>query len=525
MYLLNSVGPSNMWFRSLLALLFATPLLATAQCPEWIKTQEALLPECPEGNGPKMVPETYPLAAVVVSDSSTHYGTGFTPSVVEKVLKAAGDNPPIIILPTNDLSFANVQKQVDAMSGTPAQKAKWKASLVHIKDGGYTWQQDYMQPFVDPKTGQVILRRVYNYFWSGESYQKVSGALAGCGFIAGEPLVPNQSKQYPSGAKAGNIETLPGGICMVGTDNFASKEDYNAYAKQACGNNPADLVSVPTSWMMVGHTDEVVRVVRNKSRKAPCDFSVVVASPKKALEILKQNPNDDFLGFSGNTKENKKKLTDRRIGEAEGLKLLCKKIAIQRAGGGLSPKNRPVKANSGTAQTFPLQRILLTEAIAAEQSNLANSCQNISNAEIVQLLQQDQNLKTYNELVQREMDSLKADIQAKMKNKLPSCEMDFIEAPDLFYGGEVVEGPNGPELPRNMGLSILPNPANSITANDTLISPEPGNEAYKKYLTDEYRKRGLTPEYVDTFDYSHMSNGNLHCATNTIHICKPRVSK
>ena len=91
----------------------------------------------------------------------------------------------------------------------------------------------------------------------------------------------------------------------------------------------------------------------------------------------------------------------------------------------------------------------------------------------------------------------------------------------LFFGGQIVQGKNGMELPNAMGLSILPNPTNAISVNDTIITPDPSNAAFKKYLEEEYRKRGLNPEFVDTWDYAHQGSGNLHCATNTNHICRP----
>lgn len=187
---------------------------------------------------------------------------------------------------------------------------------------------------------------------------------------------------------------------------------------------------------------------------------------------------------------------------------------------------RPKKS---ITKLFDLQNLIVSTAYAGmvkgPSGGEAEDCSNMTNDEMYRLFTSDEELKSYNELVQSHMDNLKIEIQAKLKNKLPRCSIEFIEAPDLFFGGQVVHGRNGKELPNGMGLSILPNPTNAISINDTVISPDPSNAAFKLYLEKEYRKKGLNPEFVDTFDYAHQGEGNLHCSTNTIHICRPRGNR
>ncbi len=104
------------------------------------------------------------------------------------------------------------------------------------------------------------------------------------------------------------------------------------------------------------------------------------------------------------------------------------------------------------------------------------------------------------QLVQEKMTGLKNEISQKLKTKLPKCEIDFIEAPDIFFGGLPVEKKMGKfELPNKMGLSILPNPTNAISVNDTVISPDPSNGIFKKYLEEQYTKRGLASDLQKSF--------------------------
>lgn len=442
-------------------------------------------------------------------------------------MRGAGENSPLIILPVSNETMERIRSRIDSLSVSQEQKDKWKASLLQVPARGYTWQQDYMQPFINPQTGQVVLREVQNYGRHGDSFSRIAEATEACGFIQG-PMLTND--RFVNGNMGGNIEALPAGICLLGDDNFESETKFTEYANQICSSNPGDRIKVPTSWLKVGHTDEIMKVVRNKNQNAPCDFSVVLASPKKGLELLRKNPQEQFLNFSPRSDSSARDLAVRRSNEYRGLRLLCRKNIEQRSRT-RNPENQgPTRPTRGVTKLFDLRNLMIPMAFAGvtvrgPSGGEPEDCSNMTNDEMYRLFTQDEELKDYNELVQTHMDSLRTEIQSKIKNKLPQCNIDFIEAPDLFFGGQIVQGRNGKELPNGMGLSILPNPTNAISVNDTIISPDPSNAAFKKHLEEEYRKRGLNPEFVDTFDYAHQGDGNLHCSTNTIHICRPRGSR
>src|SRR5687768_2753248 len=78
------------------------PLMVFAACPEWLQKNKSKLPLCPEGQGVALLPETYPVGAIVVSDGGSSAYSDFTVDVVEKTLWAAGDTPPLVILPVDD---------------------------------------------------------------------------------------------------------------------------------------------------------------------------------------------------------------------------------------------------------------------------------------------------------------------------------------------------------------------------------------------------------------------------------------
>ena len=77
-------------------------------------------------------------------------------------------------------------------------------------------------------------------------------------------------------------------------------------------------------------------------------------------------------------------------------------------------------------------------------------------------------------------------------------------------------------LPKGEGLSILPSSTNAVSVGNSIILSEPGgNVIFNEYMEKEYAKRGITTRSVDTSNYAHKGGGNLHCATHTIHICRP----
>jgi hypothetical protein len=71
-------------------------------------------------------------------------------------------------------------------------------------------------------------------------------------------------------------------------------------------------------------------------------------------------------------------------------------------------------------------------------------------------------------------------------------------------------------------LAILPNSTNSISVNDLLITGDPNNDAFRRYLDTQYTSRGLRVETFDMTDTYRHGKGSLHCLSHTIHHCRPR---
>jgi hypothetical protein len=538
-----------------------------AQCPGWFSGDTSGLAECPPGN---LVPETYPAAAVAMSDEFTSgrspkFMVEFAKKVIQAGIESDGKIPALLISAGDD-SIAQLKAEIDKMSLSPKDKAKALAAITQVRSKGFPWQQDYFQSQIDPATGTPVLRDVEDYgSLYKDLYGKNAGAwltpedyganalakpLKGCGYATGEKVLqPQVLDKYKSfegselkdkvrpGSMGGNVLALPGGGCAIGADHFNEDKLLRQFSKQLCDSK--NLYKIRNNWLNSGHSDELVKVINNPNAKAPCDFSIVLASPAKAKEVLGTHPQDAFINPSAPVGADQE--GDYYLGSRE-LDGLCKDIqAIDEK----SPKPIQDQQERGTsrllfdlgeksAQAYDPNAAggLIDGAIEGVKARFTRGkkCRTITNAKVLSLLNTKTRLAKLNDLVQKEMDSTKKDLQREISKSLPKCEsVDFIDAPYIF-GSIAAEDqsmmePNGRDLRKKVAKSILPNPTNAVMLGKTLISPDPLNKAFRDYMNVEYKKRGLKNEIMNTMKEGHLGNGNLHCLTHTIHVCKPRQSK
>lgn len=128
-----------------------------------------------------------------------------------------GKNPPLFILPVSDSTMDRIKERIDSLKISNEKKQTYKKLLLQVKTKQYPWQQDYMQPYTNEK-GQIVLREVENYKRNGDNFVEIINALNECGLFAG-PNLKNQ--QADRGYLGGNIDTLPGGICLLGDYGLA----------------------------------------------------------------------------------------------------------------------------------------------------------------------------------------------------------------------------------------------------------------------------------------------------------------
>lgn len=519
--------------------------LACAALP-WLTTSPNV-PYCPTGNNTKL-PETYPASAVIVSAQPSNeveptLHIKFATDVISNILIASGDELPLIVLPTNKSSFKEIQLALEEKFKGQPQLKRLNSILVQVpRTDNTTWQQDYFESFFDPKTGTPVLRAIDSYPLAdgvGYHFRKLMRTLKEkcVGSFKNGPDLRAQNIKLQNGQSqlpyaGGNIEALPGGLCLTG-----NTQDPR-YTSQYCGDRD-NAVFAPTSWLSTEHVDELVSVVRRKDKQPPCDFAISVASPHLARQLLLERPKDRFFETSEDFFRDYSHFPTIRFC-IEVKKYLFKKKNEgtkhkQEKEIEIKPRARKTTqifdAVESSALADPLddykKRSNLNPELALEYDKCLNSKTiDLTNSEVAEYLGTKNVYATYNEIVQKHMIQLKKTISQKLKSRLPQCEVKFLDMPQLFTGGgEALVRKNPIELANKSGEAIFPNATNGISIRDTVLTPKQYNTAFSNYIDKAYRGVGLKSSFVDTYYYAHMRLGNLHCATHLIPFCKPRPSE
>ncbi|WP_374080325.1 protein-arginine deiminase family protein [Bdellovibrio bacteriovorus] len=527
---------------------------------------DADVPVCPT-SGSTLLSENYPIMAATVSDNQG--GSAWVKSYVTKVIKAQPGKPPQFFLHVKPETYEELVAELRKQAPSPQVADQWIKGLTRVEgQNRWNWQQDYFDNFFNPKTGQPVLREVQGYGRHGDSYTSmISSTSKECNIHAG-PLLENNN--YKSGHSGGNIEAV-NGLCLLGADHFKGDEWFS-YAKSTCTNMDA-AVKTPSDFLKVGHTDEMFKTLKDPSQKPPCDFSLAFASPKKGLELLKANPNGrafDFSNVSGEDivsrmrqggyremcaayMENKRSQNPSSPGSpiksrpGKGVSQLLWEITLAKAWAGvtvITPESKLEKlfkeldAASATQPKSMEEQRQQREKIAEIRNKItaemrksgyvkSNSkmddtleCYNMTNKDLAKIIESDQEMKDFNEAVEKSIQEFKKDLLAKLKAKYPQCSPKTIDIPDI-YTGMMDYGQQPAKYAVGSGLSLFPNPTNGEIVGDTYIMPEPVNPAFKSEIDKQVKGLGLKTDYIDTH-FAHAKQGNLHCSSHAIRYCRPQ---
>lgn len=536
--------------------LLALPQAFALECPP-----KDNAPLCPQ-SGTTLLDETYPTQSFVISNMpfiQTKEAKGVTRKFISRIIESYDyENVPQIMVsvqnPEEFQSYRDYTKAVLKAKKLPNDKIeKILAQLTHVPEANYTWQQDWFESFVDLKTGSPVVRQIESYNRVSPTNDKsltASGAKCDIGngnkiksdypqLFTTDPRITNQS--FGSGEMGGNIEGAPGGFCLVG-DNQGKK-----FTEQFCGSDD-NVIQLQTSWLEVGHVDEIFKVIPtqfNDGRPRECEFSLMAASPKKALEILKspENSKYPFMDLT-NPDDDSTEVRDTRSHSAlAGNYHLCTYAeSIMR--------NRPNVIESKPAVKAVFLKLLFgSEAVAAEEKfsvksifspefnanidvmtfneKCSKNIDQVTNFEIQSMMTEDQSFMELNNTIQDSIAKDKAQIKSKILSRLPQCAAYYneLDVPNIFYGTPPVLGSDGKlTLPRPGAVnSFLPNPTNSVLMNKTVTFPDTSNIAFNRYLKNELEKKKMKADYISTWDYAHLGKGNIHCSSHSIPYCRPNT--
>lgn len=543
------------FFAPLFLAVLILPRAFALQCPEIEKA-----PLCPQ-NGITLLDETYPTQSFLISNLpylETKEARGLTRKFIYKILDSYDyENVPQILISVADVSefralVATTKATLVAKKLDPKKIDKIITQMTFVPAPNYTWQQDWFESFVDLKTGSPLVRQIDSYPRVPKDNGKLlSKAGANCNvnegprimndFPADPKVDPRPTNQtFGSGEMGGNIEGAPGGFCMVG-DNQGKK-----FTEQICGNAD-NIIQLQTSWLEVGHVDELFKIIPtqyNDGRPKECEFTLMAASPKKALELMKSSGNGQtsFMDLK-NPDSDEDEMRDTRSHQSfPGNLYICKYAEdILKRRPSLNEVSPAVKAvflklffgvsvADAADQKFKIKRIMSLDANQQKEmeefnARCAANLDKVTNFEIQAVMNDDSRFMTLNKTIDESIQNDRAKIKSKILSRLPQCAKYYneLEVPNLFYGQDPFgDGSGKLTLPRpGIINSFLPNPTNSVLMNKTVTFPDTGNQLFNQYLKDELKKKKMKTEFLSTWDYAHLGKGNIHCASHSLPYCRP----
>lgn len=554
------------------------------KCPAPVSPNNPNVPQCPT-SGTQLLNDKYPAAAIVFS--SAMQGTEYQNTLIEKIIRAQPDNPPLIIMGydnnqwyetgqpigqvhidtdrENELHFFRVgQTNKRALLTQLAQEIlpedqrtsavnMWM-ERIQIYSGSSAsdanWSQDFFEYTFNPQTGRPVIRPNGIYLNSPRSpklkieMEGITNFANACDISTGPDYIPNELKDLlgpnlgliENPTSGGNIEGGPLGTCLIGDGHFEAQLGplggvvaWQLLAQSLCGhlNN---AVKVPTQFLSVGHADEVVKIIPT-SGEEPCNFAVLVASPDKALELLGSHPGQKIANDIVNPNT------------AQGGSRLCGQIQTKRINRSL-PQSQPDRSNGVTKMMdilYQIQKIQIGPSTAMadyQKTSLARNatsplpsratiddCKDATAKEILDVAHNDFS-KTMNQRIQTELNLFKNQLRERLTSINESCNLQFIDVPVLYNFRDHVEQLSDPRQQwlYAQALATFPTPTNSITIGETVIFSDPGVPAFRNYLDQQLNMLGLKSDYIET-PIAHANLGNLHCSTNVIRYCRPSGAK
>lgn len=521
--------------------------------------QNAPAPACPT-SGVRVLDETrYPTRAFVISYSGDGGSRGLrTPvSATVATFRAFGFNPqsaPDVIITAEAADFQNFVRSFrdDLFSRGEFTEEQITALVgkIHNADTiAYTWQQDFFESTFDPATGNPTLQfsPIYDAKADGgpsfsTDVQKIAGAGV-CGISRGpdfvsayNALTAEQLETPPNGVYpkstaeyGGNIEGLPGGLCLIGNNMLP------AFAAQVCG--PAEnQVAIDVSWLQVGHVDEIFKSIPDRrnipGRPAECAFTILSADTDLGYSLLR-SPDASNRAVVNLRPAPGRVVVNNTGYESPGEEILCKAAEAT-----ATPATPSGSGSQGSRVDSAFVRFFMptAHAVPPEDSCYTN-LRNLTNSSFSTYLEGKPDLREYNRLIQTSLQRSRQLMYDKILGRLPQCRRFFPDVASMFTLVPNIFSPSSPDRAAtsmttvdghrqlvhssNGGLSVFPNPANALVMNNTVIFPGPQAGPYDDYLRERMRNLGLTTDSVDTWDYAHVRQGNIHCSSHVIPYCAP----
>lgn len=464
---------------------------------------------CPQGPS-QHLNENFPAKTLVLA--TDQYPT----SEIEKIITTLFKNNDMDRLPKIIL-FGSPRNLFDQLSSESQQK--WNAKVSTISDQ-ITWAQDFFEGFIN-KDGKPFIRLVKGYKKGEDHYQNYMKAQKdlsialdqdGIGTDTLEPINKKSNLYAKNGHKGGNIESTNEGFCLIGNSDL-SESEWNDLANQNCGG-AENTIKLPTEWLPANHVDELVKQLP-RGEGARCQANFAISSPKKAIEILRSNPEELF--FKPNLGSDSTYMYDM-----SALSSLCATILRNRGVSEQQLQSYVVPSQPNFSPISPKAGTTIFRMPFANEKNedLYKMCFELKNEDVLNLLSTAPQYTESLKISQGKIELAKKIVVEFYKNKRPDCLVHFVEMPTLFLVDKAIYKQERKSILSITSSAILPNPLNNLKINQDIFVPNSGNKSINQYVQATLSRFSLRTTFLDTFRL-HVGGGNIHCSSQTIHSCSP----
>ena len=474
------------------------------------------VPKCPEDlNDIKGLDNTHPsggIFALYTGDNSL-----FLKDLISNYFKNDKAGKFNLVLP---------REHVEALKKEPALVKLFNSKRVNIvyvetMPSVGRWMQDSFQfTTIDAKPA------LYQLEHARESEQKIEMRLAcklarNCDipYYIPPDMVDPYNSDYDSLNSGGNLEVLPDGTFLSGVKKYrypdgeeiiVERTHFQEIQRKSLEKSGNRVLEIDTSFLRVGHVDEMVNFVKT-DKPAPCDFAVMMASPKKAFELLEKaardkesivnwvNPWSFFVGSA-------------YASLAIVPSIPCYQYAERKLE--LRSINHPVSEN----EMAEMKKDKCIDGMTVQSFVRSRMYSIIKN----------RNMDAWNNSTKwQEEDGEWKEVAIRK----PSANHILGENRDLIIEelkkSTRCENPSVVEIPvffRNR-LSFTPNLVNGVVQTppggaSSVILPRSYFEPFDDYVKEELSKYGVNTTFVHDLGY-HLNQGEVHCGTNSARICRP----
>jgi hypothetical protein len=273
---------------------------------------------------------------------------------------------------------------------------------------------------------------------------------------------------------------------------------------------------IDTSWLRVGHVDEVVSFVPG----GRLGFTMLIASPSLAYRILQDcmvpaSTHTIVLGDTLTEIGQRYGMTWRSIWDYDGDSGTPNSVRLRSGNPNLIYPGEQLLLPPGPyplleGRSFP-EYDALGYPLVGSGKNVSTTVSGFLSRGLPALGFSAANLERYNVTMQRHLDGIRAVFEREVG--LDYARGDIIDVPILFMPSSRM---NSPADALTAGM------VNMLVLNGHCIIPKPfgpvrhGVDLFEDDLRAKLAALGQTPHFIDDWYEYHVNLGEVHCGTNTL---------